>query len=273
MGRLPARTRVNGSRLSAGEDHLSQRDLHELTALADGSLKGARRAALERRVAASPRLQALLEEQRRAVTAARARDERAPARLVDRIAALGEQRRKTPGRHRAAIAVTLAAACAVAALLLFLPGSEPATPSLAQAAELTGKPPAPDGPRPRTFGAGVLRLEGSRLSYPDWSREYGWRVAGTRHDRVGNRDATTVVYVKRGRRIGYTVVSGAALSVPTGAVRRVKEGTVLHTTHIGRRTVIVWERRGHTCLLSGTGVTPATLHELASWRADGALPF
>jgi hypothetical protein len=258
--------------LTPDEDHLTERDLRELAALADGSLTGSRRAQLERRVAASPHLQALVAEQRRAVAAVRAAQPTAPARLVERVSALGE-RRPARARRRGAIAVVLAAGCALAAVLLFVPGSEPGTPTVAQAEQLTEKPPAADGPALRGDRPGVMRLEGARLSYPDWSREYGWHVAGTRRDRLGNRDATTVLYTRRGHRVGYTVISGPVLAVPSRAVRGVKEGTVLYTTRIGRRPVVVWERRGHTCVLSGSGVSRATLHELASWRADGALPF
>src|SRR5207244_1635849 len=57
------------------------RELAELAALADGSLPLERRKALEQRVAASPRLQALLREQREALEAVRALDQRAPRHL------------------------------------------------------------------------------------------------------------------------------------------------------------------------------------------------
>ena len=257
--------------MPAGEQHRLERELEELAALADGTLPPARRAALEERVAASPRLQALLEEQRSTRAAVRARDERAPAGLHRRVAALREQR-PLPAR-RGRIALVLAAACALAAVVLLAPGSEPGTPTVAQAAALTAKGPAPDGSVPRRSGAGLLRLEGARLPYPDWSHEYGWHATGTRRDRLGNREATTVFYSKHGRRIGYTIVSGLGLALPAGVVRIVKEGTVLHTARLGGRPVTVWQRRGSTCVLSGGGVQRAGLEELASWRARGALPF
>ena len=217
------------------------------------------------------RLEQELEEQRSAMAAVRARDERAPARLHRRVAALREHRSRPAYRGR--IALVLAAACALAAVVLLRPGSEPGTPAVAQAAALTAKGPAPDGSRLRQGGAGLLRLEGARLPYPDWSHEYGWHAAGARRDRLGNRDTTTVFYLKHGRRIGYTIVSGSGLAVPAGTVRKVKEGTVLHTARIGGRPVTVWKRRGSTCVLSGEGITRAGLQELASWRARGALPF
>jgi hypothetical protein len=257
--------------MPAGEQHHLEQELEELAALADGTLPPARRAALEERVAASPQLQALLEEQRSATAAVQARDERAPAGLHRRVAALREHRPLPPYRGR--IALVLVAACALAAVVLLRAGSEPGTPTVAQAAALTAKGPAPDGSGPRWSGTGLLRLEGARLPYPDWSHEYGWHAAGARRDRLGNRDTTTVFYLKHGRRIGYTIVSGSGLAVPAGTVRKVKEGTVLHTARIGGRPVTVWQRRGSTCVLSGDGVTSAGLQELASWRARGALPF
>jgi len=65
-----------------------ERELVELAALADGSLTGWRRERLERRVAASPELRALLEQQRRAVESTRGLDLRATPGLRARIAAL-----------------------------------------------------------------------------------------------------------------------------------------------------------------------------------------
>src|SRR3989442_1731860 len=78
----------------------SEQELRELAALADGSLRPERRPAVEARVAASPRLQAMLAEQRQAVSAIRARDETAPpslrARIRTRAVAAGSPRQARP---------------------------------------------------------------------------------------------------------------------------------------------------------------------------------
>ena len=84
--------------MPADEKRRRDREVAEIAALADGSLPAARRAALERRVAASPRLQALLREQQAALAAVRARDERAPQRLRESIAA-GRAARPSASAH------------------------------------------------------------------------------------------------------------------------------------------------------------------------------
>jgi hypothetical protein len=61
-------------------------ELVELAALADGSLMGWQRERLERRVAASPKLRTMLEQQRRAVDSIRGLDLRATPELRARFA-------------------------------------------------------------------------------------------------------------------------------------------------------------------------------------------
>ena len=158
----------------------------ELAALADGSLPPQRRAALEREVAASPRLQALLRSQREALAAVRARDERAPQRLR---AAIEPTLARPRARRRRVVAGAAVAAAAIAAIvLLALPGSEPATPTLAQAAAIATLKPAP-GEIP-----GGEQAWG--LEFPDLEHAGGWKDAGSRIDRVGSRDARTVRLVR-----------------------------------------------------------------------------
>ena len=41
----------------------------------------------------------------------------------------------------------------------------------------------------------------------------------------------------------------------------------------GGRTVVTWERNGHTCVLSSTDVPRDTLLDLAGWHGKGELPF
>ena len=67
--------------------------------------------------------------------------------------------------------------------------------------------------------------------------------------------------------------SGDALD-PPGDARRTKRGGVEYRTfrHDGR-TVVTWERGGHTCVLSSERARPAELIALADWRGKGAIPF
>jgi hypothetical protein len=255
-----------------GQEHSSERELAELAALADGSLPVEQRAALEARVAASPRLQALLQEQRHALEAVRGRSERAPEELHRRLAAASGRRRHriSPGRLAAALA---AAALLAAGIVIAIPESEPGKPTIAQAAALGVKGPSPQAPSPGAAGRGRLRVRAAGLPFPDWSHEYRWRAVGLRHDRLRDRETTTVFYVKDGRQIGYTIVAGAPLTLPRGAVRASREGSVLYRLDLSGGSAVTWLRRGHTCVLTGDEVGHRTLLELASWRGDGAVPF
>src|SRR4051812_20441744 len=97
----------------------SERDLAELTALADGTAKGRTRRRIEQRVAASPELQAALERQRKAVSAlAVTREVFAPAGLRARVGAERRERAPAMRRQRFRLAGGVAMAGAAAALIV-----------------------------------------------------------------------------------------------------------------------------------------------------------
>src|SRR4051794_5914904 len=160
------------------------RELSDLAALADGSLPPERRAEVESRVASSPRLQALLREQRQALEAVRSRDDRAPRRLHVAVARL-PRRRKRP----VAVAAGLAAAAAGVLVLLVLPGSEQADPTLLQAAALAARAPVSAKPSGGGSGPVLTGLNAWGIQYPNLSRKGGWRASGSRTDSVSGRSA------------------------------------------------------------------------------------
>jgi hypothetical protein len=47
-------------------------------------------------------------------------------------------------------------------------------------------------------------------------------------------------------------------------------GTPVALFEAGGRPAATWERRGHTCVLTGDGVPEAKLAQLAGWNTDGA---
>jgi hypothetical protein len=94
-----------------------------------------------------------------------------------------------------------------------------------------------------------------------------------RTDGLGDRTATTVFYRRGSQVIAYTIVSGTALPVPSGAPAQTHEGTTLHLFEAGNRSVVTWTRLGHTCLLSGASTPASTLVDLAGWRSAGRIPF
>jgi hypothetical protein len=250
----------------------SERELRDLAALADGSLPAARRAELEARVAASPRLQSLLAEQRRALVALQARGEQAPDSLRAALAVQAGRARSRPRRLR--LASGLAAVAGVAlALVLALPASERGAPTVAEAAQLAARPSERPAPGPYRGHPSLLALEVEEVAYPDWEKPFGWRAVGSRSDALGGRVAQTLFYERAGRRIAYTILSGKAISSPGQARRVLRAGTELRSLALDDRAVVTWERERHTCVLSGEGVSREALLRLGAWKGGGAVPY
>ena len=249
----------------------------ELAALADGSLAPDRREAVEAMVEESPDLAALLEEQQLALTSvqAHAAAVEAPAGLRARIEAERARRQAPARRSRFVWWGGLAGATALAvalALVISLPGN-PGGPTVAEAATLVTLPATEPAP-PREPGSVTLlarSVEG--VPYPNWAVKFGWRATGARVDRIDGRDATTVFYEKKGRRIGYTIVTGKPLPEPEYAPRVRREGTWIKLFRSEGHPAVTWLRGGHTCILGGPGVRHATLTKLAAWDGRGTVPF
>jgi anti-sigma factor RsiW len=247
----------------------TQRELAELSALADGTLEPSRRASVEAHIAASPELSALYERERRVVAAlhsSRASD-RAPARLRARIDAARPSRARA-ARRRLGYAGALAGALAAIALalVLALPGGTPGAPSVSDAAALAARGPAQPAPVPDPSNPGTrLRQKLGAVYFPNWTASFGWRAVGARTDRLGAQEAVTVYYESNNVRIAYTIVAAPPLAQPA-AHRIWRDGTELRTlTHNGR-LVVTWRRAGDTCVLSGNGITAAELQKLAAWK-------
>ena len=239
---------------------LSPREEAELAALADGSRADAEFAA---RVHASPRLSALLAEQRQAVALMRAALPPAPERLRHAVQARSSER---PARYRGGLSLALATAGVLAlTVVALLPGSNGL--SVASAAALA--PRGPTGPAPAIDPSdpSALRASAAGLRYPSWQRPFGWRAAGTRSDRLGGRQATTVFYAWHGTGAAYTIVSGSSLSAPAGAAAYVRDGVRLLALRVGGRTVVTWLRHGHSCVLSARTAPLETLLRLAAFSA------
>jgi hypothetical protein len=244
----------------------------DLARLADGTLSADRAHDLEARVAGSPELRAMLDEQRVALAAVRGLSEPAPAGLRARVE--GARRRPAPAvrarRFGIAGGFVAVAAALVIALVAILP-SGAGGPSLSEAAVYTLGTPAAPPPRHEFDGALALAVDG--VPYPYWEDSLGWNAVGTRVDKVGGRTATTVFYAKGNKRVGYTIVSGKGLSVPSSSASAVRNGVHIRSLSLAGNTVVTWQRKGHSCILSGRGVTRQELLKLAGWRDKGALPY
>jgi anti-sigma factor RsiW len=228
--------------------NLSERELAELCALADGTLPEERRAAVEARVASSPELQALLERQRLSLAATRTlADEPVPASLRAAVAARRE-RPKSWLAPRLAAAGALAAVLAVVAAVALTGG--PAGPSVAEAAALAARPPSAAAPAPADEPA-KLAVDVDGVAFPDFLQAFGWRAVGLRHDQVDGRNATVVYYERDGRRIAYVIVAGSGLDRPSGAQAETRDGVEYQALRVNGRPAVTWRRNGRTCILIG----------------------
>jgi hypothetical protein len=262
------------ARMNGDHSHrdLDERTRRELASLADDSLEGYARAELETRLAASPTLRAALERQRVGVTALGGLSLEAPASLRTRIAVEAKSSRRRLRRPRFAVAGALAGAAAAAVAVVLILSSGTDEPTVVEAARLAERPStapvAVDPSNPKLLASNV---EG--VPFPNLSEKFGWRQAGIRSDRLGDRDARTVLYEHHGKRIAYTIVSGDRIAAPSDASTTRRNGINLHTLGDRGRRVVTWWRDGRTCVLSASGVGDRELLALASWKGDGAVPF
>jgi hypothetical protein len=255
-------------------NELDERTLRQLAQLADGSLSGPQRDALEARLASSVELRTALERQRVAVSALRGADVPAPARLRQRIEAESSRPSAPVRRSRLAIGGALAGAAATIALVLALVvPSGSGGPTVVEAAQLSDLPATQasvpvDPANPKLLAASV-----AGVPFPNLHAEFVWHQAGSRSDDLHGRRTKTVFYRRAGQRIGYTILPGDPVHPPEGARQSVQNGVRLSTVRRKSGAIVTWLRGGRTCVLSGSGVSAKDLREVASWKGDGAVPF
>lgn len=254
---------------------LTEQDLADLAALADGSLDASRVAGVEERIAASPAMGAEFARQRRAIdrVVAAQRQVGAPAKLRAKVTAERARRAPVVRLPRFGLAAGGAALVAVALVVVFfvLPGGVNGERLIAAAAATHGN--IPERPAPQEASPTLLDFEKSGVAFPAYRTKFGWDAVGERDDRVEGRDVATVIYRKGDRAVGYSVVAGGTVSPPKSARTVVQEGNTVRVFNDGPRTIAVVERQGHTCVLSGVDVPDRTIVELAGWTGKGTVPF
>lgn len=252
-------------------------DDRDTAAYVDGQLDGRALRRFEERLAAEPALAAEVERQRGAVRAIRlaSADVVAPARLRAEVAQL--EREAAPARRPARGAIARRSlfpragwaagvgAAAAAVLFVFVLGG--GGPTVDEALALATRPPearvAPDPGTPQ-----LLRAEVEGVRFPNYLAKFRWRAVGQRTDEIDGRTVRTVFYERGGERVAYSIFAGDALDQPGGR-DATREGTRLRVFEGGR--AVTWERRGHTCVISGA--SERTLLELAGWKGKGAVAF
>jgi hypothetical protein len=265
---------------------VSSEHMKTIAALADGSLESAQRRA---EIEADPLTRTALERQTQAVMLVRdaAADVRAPDALRERIAALQDAEpkaaRSRPARtgggrawgfNRGFAGLAGAAAAIALVLVLTLSGAGGA-PTVAQAAALSSRGATLPAPHHDSEGSVLLNRTESGVAFPYWEDRFHFVATGARTDTLGGRHTTTVFYRDRhGRHLAYAIVSGPALKAPAGAEQITRNGVPMWTaTTASGTTVVTWRRAGHSCVLASRDVPAAQLQALASWRANGSIPY
>jgi anti-sigma factor RsiW len=252
---------------------IGRRELRTLLALVDGSLPLAERSAAVARLTATPEGRRALAAHRRTAAALRGSGASPPADLRRRL-----QARASPApRRRWATRRQVAVAGGLAALVLgfgaTLSGLRRAEPSATGAAALAARPATEPAPPQRAARPELLARDVEGVAFPAWGAKFGWQPRGARTDALDGRRAVTVFYEHEGHRIGYTILSGPPLDAPVDARRSRVRGVELASWRDGMRSVVMFERGGHTCVIAGHVIHADTLPKLATWRGDGAVRF
>jgi len=225
----------------------------------------------------------------------RAVDMRAPERLHERVQGMvadrmrpakraSRSRRAEALRHhtpdRGLIAARLKptlAAMAIAAIaggaiaLLTGTGTRTAGPSVGEASALTLRAATMGAPSESTAHAAQLNVAVDGVAFPYWNERFGWRATGARRDTVGRRAVTTVFYADAsGRRIGYAILAGTPAPRISGGVIAWRGAVPYRLLTENGASVVTWLRDGRLCVVSGHGVSSATLLRLASWSEHDA---
>ena len=173
---------------------------------------------------------------------------------------------------RLAAAGAITAAVAAVAITIGSAGGGSKGLSQHDAFALTLRPATQGAPGERSGNHTELAAAVEGVHFPYWGQRLGWRTVGTRSDRVAGRTVTTVFYAdRRGRRVGYAIVGGSPAPAPGAGVVRWRSGTPYRLRVENGVPVVSWLRGGHLCVVSGRGMTGATLLRLASWEARGSV--
>jgi hypothetical protein len=224
------------------------------------------------------------DEQRRIAELVRSFDASAPESLHRQVESLvvtrQEQERHVARRAwrrvfspvgLAGAGAALAAVVAVAIAVGLSGGGSAPTVSFSQAAAPTLRAATLPAPSESQAHHAQLAVAVEGVPFPYWSERFGWHSTGSRTDRVDGRSITTVFYSDpHGRRIGYAILAGTPVPRVGGGVIAWRGGVSYRLLTEHGAAVVTWLRDGHLCVLSGRGISSATLLKLASWSDHGA---
>jgi hypothetical protein len=224
------------------------------------------------------------DEQERAKALIGSADVTAPPALRARLEAMiaeaereqrhGRPRREWPWRRarpprpeRRRVGFALAglggvAAAAVIVIVIALGGGSAVAPPNVQSAAAVALA-TPTSPAPAQTGD-RLDVSSGGITFPYWQATVGWRAVGTRTDTLHGRRVVTVFYTgAKGARVGYSIVGGQPLAVPSAPVID-HHGVAFTVLRRGGANVVTWQRNGHTCVIASHSASSKRLIELAT---------
>jgi len=229
------------------------------------------------------------EEQRYVAELLRSFDAPAPARLHRRVESLVADYNKGPA-HRDAerrdprsvrrawsrrpfsvlgfvgAGAVAAVVVVVVALAVVLSGSSSPPLNMHQAAAPTLRAATRSAPRESSTNNAELTAAVDGVKFPYWEDRFGWRSTGMRNDQIAGRAVTTVFYSDAsGRRIGYAIIAGHPAPRISGGAVFWRSGVPYRLLTENGAAMVSWLRDDHLCVISGRGVSGATLLRLASW--------
>jgi hypothetical protein len=188
----------------------------------------------------------------------------APPELRRQVTSPEKGERRSPARRWIALpALGLLAAAVVTAIALFAIGSG-GGPTIADAAGLALRAPDQPAPAGDRHDERFLRADVEGVRFPNYRYSTPFHTSGARTDELTGRRTRTVVYGLGNKRIGYTIVAGKPLPVPSGARRLTRDGLRLAAFRSHGALVVTWRQGGHTCVLASRD---ATLERLVDWAA------
>jgi hypothetical protein len=222
-----------------------------------------------------PQVERELADRGRALIAAAVAETSAPLALRERIERDRERARPVARRRWFGLAGSFAAVAAAAVTAIVISVGGTPAPGVLATVQLAGKGPVLPAPKTDPARPALLQTKIAGLPFPDWNAQFQWKAVGARRDEIQGRDTVTVYYDSaRGARAAYTIVGGAALEPPDGARTVRLRGNSFYLVNRGAQRIVVWDRAGHTCVMSAPAVVPEErLLDLAAWDAGGDVPF
>ena len=164
------------------------------------------------------------------------------------------------------VLIPLAGAAAAIAIVIAVFAVGGRDPTLGEATRAALRAPTQAPPEKDPRNARFVRASIGGVQFPNYTWfAKRWSTVGARRDELSGRDALTLTYRAGDRRLGYTVVDGKPLDVPSGARRLTAKGMHVAVLRRGKTLVVTWREGGHTCVLASRDMGLNEMVAFATW--------